>query len=445
MKHLEATLLLVPSLLVAQVPTPAPQRITFAEAIQIALKQNLTVRQIENNLDVQQATAKQAFKNLLPSFGVGMSASENVGQQFNLNTGKLTTQTTKSLSPGVSSNVLLFDGGRSYSNVASARRNADALEMDVSRARQTAVFTVATNFVTLVGAQSQLDVQRQNLAAVKAQLEQIELYVEAGGRPVTDAYAQRSLAAAAELGVAQAELAVENARIDLISALQLDPSRQYEFIPPSIADVPVIESFPLDSLVAVANAHRPDVAAARDRLLAARQDSRGARMSRLPTISANLNYGTAWTSASDSSIGYQFNQRRGGGVGLNFSLPIFDRGQVTLNEARTEVAEENAQLALQNQQRVAALEVRRSWATLHSAQQQLAAATAQEKSASLAIEGVQQRYRAGAAAQYEIAQAQSQLVTAQSALASARYNLILARTLLSYYTGTLDPSAIRLQ
>lgn len=420
------------------------QRITFQEAIQIALKQNLTVQQAENNLEIQNATASQAKKNLLPNFSFNVNSSDQVGRQFNQNEGKITTQQTQSLSPSVGSGITVFDGNRNVANIRSARENANASSSDLIRAKQTAVFTVASDFVALVAAQSQLDVQRDNLAALTAQLNQVQQFANAGARPISDLYQQRATVAAAQLAVTQAEAAVENARINLIQALQLDPAKEYDFVAPPIPDVPTDKQFRLDSLVSIALARRPDIAAERNRVLAAGQDLRAAKAGRLPSVSASLGYGTAYSSTSDSGLFNQFEQRRGGSVGLQFSLPIFDRGSVGLQTQRAAINEENARLALTNQQQTVALEVRRAWFSVRSAQAQLVSATAQQIAATQAVDAVQQRYNVGAATLLEITQARNQLVQAQSALSSARYNLVLTQAVLSYYTGELDPTNVKL-
>jgi outer membrane protein len=427
-----------------QLPTQGAQRITFQDAIQIALKQNLLVRQIENNLIIARAAADQARNNLLPDLSFRTGASENVGQSFNLNTGNLETQTTQSINPGVNSSFLLYDFNRTRANIRSQRENANALSSDVTRSRQTAVFTVASDFVSLVSAQSQLDVQRENLVALQAQLNQIQQFANAGARPISDLYQQRASVASAQLQVTQAEQNVEIAKINLIQALQLDPAKEYEFVAPPIPDVNTARTFSLDSLVTLAYAHRPDIVADQARVIAAGQDLRAARAGKMPSFTGSIGYSTAYTSASDSGIFNQFNQRRGGSVGVNFSLPIFDRGSVRLQERRAQIAEENARLTLTNQQQTVALEVRRAWLAVRSAQQQQVAATAQQLAAQQALDAVQQRYNVGAATLIEITQARSQLVNAQSALSTARYNLVLTQAVLSYYTGELDPNNVRL-
>ena len=72
----------------------------------------------------------------------------------------------------------------------------------------------------------------------------------------------------------------------------------------------------------------------------------------------------------------------------------------------------------------------------------LAAAQAQVTAAQQALSATDQRYRAGVGTLLELAQARAVLAQAQSQLVTARYNLVFQRTLVDYYVGNLDPSAV---
>jgi outer membrane protein len=74
----------------------------------------------------------------------------------------------------------------------------------------------------------------------------------------------------------------------------------------------------------------------------------------------------------------------------------------------------------------------------------LVAAQAQEKAAQLAVQTTEQRYRVGAATLVELTQARTAQVQAASAMVSARYTLVFRQTLMSYYTGSLQPAQITL-
>jgi outer membrane protein len=265
--------------------------------------------------------------------------------------------------------------------------------------------------------------------------------VKAGSRPISDLYQQQASVASAQAAVVSAQNAVELAKVDLIQTLQLDPRGTYAFQAPTIADTSTTKQFDLDSLLDRAFAQRPDLAAQQSRLDAAKQDVKAASASKWPTISLTGGYNSGVSSASDISFLDQLNQRRGGSLGIGVSIPIFDRGATQAATEKAEIAEQNADLALQTQRQQVALDVRRAYLEYQAAVQQLAAADAQQKAAALAVSTTQQRYQVGAATLVEVTQARSTEVQAQSAYITARNNLVFQQSLMSYYTGELNPGA----
>ena len=83
--------------------------------------------------------------------------------------------------------------------------------------------------------------------------------------------------------------------------------------------------------------------------------------------------------------------------------------------------------------------MRRSFLDYRASTQQLDAAEAQLRAASLALESSQQRYNVGAATLLEVTQARATQLQAASGLVTARYALLFQRTLIGYYVGDLDP------
>jgi len=206
-----------------------PKPITFEDAIAIALKQNIAVRQAQNAAQLGDATVKQQKMQLLPDLRLNVNGSNNVGRNFSQSDGAIVNQQTQSLNTGLSTSLTLFDGGKTTSSIRSAQANQQASAQDLTRARQTAVFTVATDYVALANQREQLRVQQENLAAQQAQQDLIQKFVDAGSRPVADLYQQQATVAAAKLSIAQTTRAVELAKVDVIQALQLDPAGTYDF------------------------------------------------------------------------------------------------------------------------------------------------------------------------------------------------------------------------
>ena len=325
-----------------QAQQAAPGRtITYEEAVAIALKQNPAVLQAQNATDLSDANVAQQKMQFLPDLRLSASTANAVGRTFSQSDGALLNQSTQSLNLGLSSSVTLFDGFRNVANLKQAQLNQDATESELDRARQTAVFTVAAQFLALVQGEEQLKVQREALAAQQAEEEQIQAMVRVGSRPVADLYQQQASVASTRAAVVAAQRAWDEAKLDLVQTLQLDPAAEYEFATPAIATSDEAAFYDVSVLIAAALAKRPELAAQTARQSAAEQAVRAATGARLPTVSLGANYNTGASSASDLALADQLDQRRGGSLSLSVSVPLFDRNSAKTaaqEAARNEVA-----------------------------------------------------------------------------------------------------------
>lgn len=444
--RIAALSLVIPfGLLSAQSVSPASgSSITFADAVRLVLSQSVGVRQAQNTVETSTATVRQRQSAFLPSFSLNTSTSEAYGYNFNQQEGRITDQTTTALNVGASSAVTLFDGGRNLATLRESRLSNSANGSDLSRARQTAVFTAASNFLTLVQREEQVRVQRDNLAAQQAQDSVIERMVRAGARPISDQYQQQATVASAQYSLVSAQRDLEVARVALIRTLQLDPLGTYNFVAPAVGDSIRTRSFSLDSLLSRALGSRQDLKALDTRLEATSQTLKSAASSRLPQISMSLGYNTAFSSASTLPFNTQLDQRRNGSLGVSLSLPIFDRNVTSVAVQQARVTADNAKLALQDRRQAVAAEVRQAFLDHSAAVQQLAAAQAQFNAAQLAATTQARRYDVGAGTLVEVTTARAQLVQAASAVVTAKYAVAFQQSLMSYYVGDLVPEAVTL-
>jgi outer membrane protein len=411
--------------------------ITFPDALQIALEHNSTLRQAQNAAKTTDVNVYQARGQFYPDLALSTRGSQNYGRNFDESEGRVFDTSTRSASVGLSSSVTLFDGFGNTATLDQAKLDRQASNQDLTRTRETVVFTVAANFLALVQQQEQLRVRRESLAAESELERQIKDYVDAGARTIADLYQQQSTVAAARLAVVDAERAAQLAEVDLMQTLQLDPAGAYQFEPPPYDPSMTRDAPTLDAMLASAYAQRADLRAEENRLEAAGQGIRIAKSGRWPTITLGADYGSDYTSSSDLGLGDQFDQRRGGTLGLSFTLPIFNRGNTTAAIRRAEIETNNAQIALDALRTQVGLDVRRAYLDFNAAREQLSAADSQVKAAELALQAAQDRYQAGAATLVELTQARASQVEAASALVTAKSNLVFQRTLVDYFTGEL--------
>jgi outer membrane protein len=417
--------------------------ITLQDAIRIALAQNTQVRFARNSLVLDSLAIRQAKNAFLPNLSASSSASQDVANGSGGN--------PFSASVGASSGMTIYNGGQNRNILRQARTNAAAGAADVARTRQSLVFTVASDYLALITQQQQLRVQQENLTAQEQELTQLQEFVRRGTRPIGDLYQQQASVASTRLAMVNARRATEVAKVNLIQELVLDPRLEYTFATPmdstavpADTTAPPLQVFNLDSLINVAFQQRVDLRAQSLRVQAAQTEIAIAEGGRKPTVSGSAGYGTGYNSGSDQGFATQLNQRRGGSVGVNVSVPILDRGAVSIAKQRAQVQLENELLTMRDLEQSVALDVRRAYLDYLSAGESFAAATAQERAAALALQAAQTRYRVGLATLVEVTLARASLIQAQSSVVSARSSLIFQQALMSYYTGALDPSNVNL-
>ncbi len=419
-----------------QTPATGPRVITIEEAIEIALSNNPSVLQAENSARLSALTVEQQQRQLLPSVDF------NTGTGYVYGTPGLPAQ-DPTITAGVSANVQVGNVYSTVANLRQARLNETGSDFNLVRSRQTVVFNVLSNYLSLVEAQEQLGVQEQNLETVEAQERQIEALVAQGRRPISDLYQQQASTASARLSLLQAERGLVLGRMNLIRNLQLDPFGEYEFVVPELGPLSTdFASLDLQTMTQQALAQRPDLRASEVSLSSAEQGVKIAAANRWPSLSIQLGYNSgSFNSTATGDFFNQLDRGRRGSVSLNLSVPILDFTQGVTRE-RANIQLDNARISLENTRLAVTTEVQTAYLDLQLAEQQLQVAEVQLQAADRALEMSQTRYDVNAATLVELTQAQTAQLRAASALVNARYELVFQSRLIDYYLGNLETGPI---
>jgi outer membrane protein len=417
------------------------QRVTFQDAVRIALERNPALRFAENDLALDKTAVFEAKSQFLPDLRLGASAAENYGRIFSESEGRILSQRNQSVSARLSSSLVLFNGFGRIASLEAANLDLEAGQQGTERTRQTVVFQVITGYLSMIESDAQLQVTEENLASQREQEELVRKFVDAGRSPIADLYQQQANVARAKLQRVLTRRTLELARMDLVQILQLDPVGEYVFDAPVLPDS--IDPGPepvLSDLLARAYEHRADLKALEARLGSSEQGERAAGSARWPSLTLSGSYGSSYSSgSSDRNLAQQFDDRRSGTVGLGLSFAIFDRFATSRAVRRAKIGTDNAEIALADGRLEVALEVRRAVLDELTARESLEAARAELRAATQALEAMQQRYEAGASTLYEVTLSRAALVQAQSSRVSAAYALLWQKYVRDYYVGVLDP------
>jgi outer membrane protein TolC len=250
----------------------------------------------------------------------------------------------------------------------------------------------------------------------------------AGVSAAIDVTRARSQLVTAEGSLLVARNQLDRARIDLARALGLGPEARLEISDTLTATLPGADlPAERDSIVALALARRPDLAAEQARGDAARTAKTAITSERLPRIDLAGDYGLSGLTPSTSLSTRQ--------IGVQVTIPLLDgfrrEGRAAEQAA---VAQESDVRALDLRQQAAA-DVEGALLDLGSAQAQLEIAAERLRLASVELAQSRERFAAGVAGNIEVINAQSTLLRARDTDIDARFAAATARVALARAAG----------
>ncbi len=438
-----------------QAQTPMAQadtvQVTFDEAIRTALDQNTDIKRAQADAREANTQVQSEWMDFAPNLDISGDVSRDFGRTFSQEQVGFIQESTDNLRTNARSSVTLFNGFENTASLRQARNQAEASETSLKRTRREVVFTVMEQYISLIESREIIRVREEEVEARRQQLRQIEEFVEAGSRPVSDRYQEEANLAEAEQNLLQAQREREVNRTRLIQTLQLNPRKPYRFtIPDLAADTLEVDRYDLSALMNDAFENRLDLRSVEAERRAAERGVRASRSSYYPSLSLSASYGTRWTSRPrpipvegggtiEPGFSRQLDNNRSGSVGLSLTIPIFDRFQRETQIERAQVQAQNAKYRLQDQRQQISLQVRQAYLDYQNAVQQLEAANKRLRAAEQARASAQERYNLGSASIVELQNARRDFVDAASRQVRARYSLLLEKKRIDYNVGRLDP------
>ncbi len=414
----------------------------FQEAVDLALTKNLEYRIQENNIAILKREKQVALLSHLPNVGVSSNFSRQSGQQFQQVEGEIvvTNVTNEIVSGNLNVNLPLFNSGRRILDTQSAQLALEAGEKGLNRAKQQVVFDVSRRYLQVLLDQELLRIASQNLDNQKQQLVQIEGFVDAGLRTMSDLYNQQSEVARLESVKVDAEIQFENDLWLLTEYLQLAPGvvPKIEAVEP-IRETSSFAGMDMMQLYEVAKSNREDLG--QQSLLATsyKKDMQAMKAMYYPRLNAFYNYNTFFTSLDERSLREQFLKiypQNTLGVGL--TIPIFTNFQARLDVSRSRATYQNQLLRKESAERKVYQDVKLSYQNYLAALRKEKNTQVQVLAAEEAFKAVNERFRLGLSSFVDVSTANQTMVRAQADQAQAVFTLYFQEVLMNFSLGTLE-------
>jgi len=436
------TLIFVLGAFVGNVYSQDTLLLDFQEAIRIGLSQNVAYQRRTNEQEVFKRERQSAILGHLPKVNLNNNAFRQIGQQFQQVEGQLivTNVTNNIASSGLNANMPLLNAGRRLNMTRATTKFEEAGEHGIERAAQDVVFDIAQQYLQILLDQELLLIAIENLENQKQQLRQIEGFVEAGLRTLSDQYNQQSEVARLMTVVLNAEIQLETDLWQFAETLQLD-SNSFPMLEPVNIDTQRSEfmELSLPELYRISMKNRSDL---KEQKLLEEGQKRMVAVSRsfyYPQFNAFFQYNTFATSLDERPFTDQFlriyPQRT---IGFSLTIPIFNNFENRVIVARSKFEYQNQQLESKALERRLIQETKLAYENYRAAIRREEATRVQLTAAEEAQKVIAERFRLGVSNFVDLAQANQQLVAAQSDYTQAVYTNYFQEVILRYTLGVLE-------
>jgi outer membrane protein len=335
----------------------------------------------------------------------------------------------------------IYRGGRTEAQTSQATNVVKAGQAQLKATEQAVLLSAAQSYLDVVRDQSTVDLNANNEAVLKRQLDAEEDRLRVGEVTRTDvALAQASYQQAraqhiTAIGTLQSDRATFQRVVGQAPGKLVQPPFKYE-LPPSLEDA-----------VAEAEANNPNVIAAEFVERAARDGVDLAQGARLPTIQLVASFqrlypGSNSTTQSQaqslglsggaSGLGKGIDHIDNGSVAAQITWPLFTGGLASSQVRESKQTANQNLIAIEDAKRVARQTAIAAWQQLIAARATIEALISQVEAAKVGAEGTRQQALVGTATVLDSLTAEQQLLQAQVNLVGAQHDaLVDSFTLLS--------------
>jgi outer membrane protein len=435
----------LPFYLFTFLPVSAQQRQwSLRECCDYAVANNISIKQQENQCRQEEIQLSTAKNSRLPDL------SGSVGQNFSFGRGLTADNTysntnTSSTSFSLGTSVPIFTGFQIPNQIKLNQLNLEAATADLEKAKNDIRMQVAQAYVQILYDMEIADVAHRQIEIDSAQVVRLQAFVANGKASEAELSQQRATLANSTLTATQADNNTRLALLTLTQLLELPSPEGFTIVRPNLDNLENLgnlgnpSSLPTpDAIYAEALGIKPEILSQQLKLKGTEHSIKIAQAGNYPTLSLSGGLGTNYYTTSgfkSDGFGSQLKNNFSQYIGLNLSVPIFNRFQ-TRNQIRSaRISQENQQLALDNTKKTLYQDIQKVYYNALNAQAKEKASQQAVATANDAFHLTQAKYENGKATITEFNESKNNYLKAESDLVQARYENIYQQALIAFYRG----------
>jgi len=417
--------------------------ITLQQAVDIALKNNLDVKQSGLQMEVSHVNYNQAKENLLPAINGQADYSFNQGRSLDQSTYSYINQSFKSGNYGLNGDLTLFSGLQYLNKIKQTSLAYQAGKMDYQQAKDLVTINVITAYLQVLDNGELLNQVQNQLEVSRKQVERLNILEKEGANKLpSDLYDLKGTYADNQVTYANAKATLQTSKLNLLQILNIPFNGSIRFVPMGDQELKnVTES--ADQVYSTALQQLAYIKAATLRRQSAEKGVAAAKGSLFPTLSLFSGLSTTYSSAAmgsnNQNIAFydQFKNNYYSQVGLTLRIPILNYLQKRNSIALAKIdllnytyIEDNSKIKLRQNVEQAYLNMTNAYERYTTLLEQVAAYKESFRTAEI-------RFNVGVLTSVDFVVAKNNLDRSNLNLINARYDCYIYSKILDYYQGKL--------
>lgn len=416
---------------------------TLAECVEYAMANNIDIKQKRLTKENSSLELNTNQLSRLPNLNA------NIGQNFNFGlapsvSGVYTQNNSSNTSLGISTGVSIFEGYRVNNQIKASKFNVQACMADLEQAKEDLSLNIMSYYLQILFNREIYRISQEKVNLSALQVERTENLYKSGRAAESELYESKATLAADELSVTQAHNTLMLSMLDLAQLMELTEVDNFDVVEPnvdSLLDSGIAALISADTTYENAVATRPMIKSAEYRLDKSKSELKIAQSAYYPSIGFNASYSNGYyyyfTSQllDRNTLGEQLSANSSFMLGLNMSIPIFNRMASKNNVKSVKLNIESQILELENNKKRLLKEVQQSYFNAVASIKKFESSQTALEAASMAFDFAQKKFEAGRSTTYEFNEAKNRLISSESNLVQAKYEYLFNCKILDYYNG----------
>jgi len=445
---------------------------TLERCFRYAKENNIQLKQTEMSTEFAELDLDQSKANRLPSINGIANQRFNFGRSIDPTTNEFRSQTLPTTFFGLNASMDVFNGFSIQKNIKRSELALEDAKFQERIQENNLGLSIVSAYLEILRAQDQLTVLREQINITKQQKDRTEKLIKAGVLPKGDILNIESQIANENLNIVNAENVVSFSKLNLMQILEYYDTEIQVVVPdmetPSSED---LIKFSVEQVYTLAMKNLPEMQSADLKKQIADMDVDLANAQKYPSVSisggAGSNFAgiklptsfefvptevgrvefedTSFPIVIDQPVasgerkvipfGTQMNENFSYNLGINVSVPIFNKYQIKNGIKRSEIARRNAQLTEKITQNQLYQTIQQAFQSARSAAMTYETNKKNIDALEQALQNIEKRYDLGLSTALEYATARNNLAIAKLNLNAAKYEYVFRLKILDFYQG----------